>query len=89
MHFVQNSWQEIFTECDKTNGQAWPSWEQAFILELLPNLNNMFQLLINESIFLYLPTPNQKDKILIYAFNIVLTFVLKEYTAECVFWENI
>ena len=61
MHFVQNNWQEIFTECEKTNGQAWPSWEQAFILELLPNLNNMFQLLINESIFLYLPTPNQKD----------------------------
>ena len=42
MHFVQNSWQEIFTECEKTNGQAWPSWEQTFILELLPNLNNMF-----------------------------------------------
>lgn len=42
MHFVQNSWQEIFTECEKTNGQAWPSWEQTFIFELLPNLNNMF-----------------------------------------------
>ena len=39
MHFVQNRWQEIFTECEKSNGQAWPSWEQIFILELLLNLN--------------------------------------------------
>ena len=37
----------------------------------------------------FISLPQIKKTKLIYAFNIVLTFTLKEYTVEYVFWKNI